>query len=83
MTPAKNVGMGHRRDEGSLLPRFLSWFSVVLSAALLLRLDFSIVDTFAHFRMTFKYFYSPGLGSHVFRGGYVPTFLPQYDCRRK
>ena len=83
MTPAKNVGMWHRRVEGSFLPRFLSRFSVVLSAVLLLRLGFSIVDTFAHSRMTFEYFYSPGFGSHIFRGGGVPTLLPQYGCRRK
>ena len=66
MTSAENVGIWHRRLEGSFLPRFMSWFSEVLSAALLLRLDFSIVDIFAHSRMTSEYFYSPGFGSHVF-----------------
>ena len=83
MTPANNVGMWHRRVERSSLHRFLSWFSDVLSAALLLRLDFSIVDTFACSRMTSEYFYSPGFGSHVFRSDGVPTLLPQYGCRRK
>ena len=83
MTPANNVGMWHRRVERSSLPRFLSWFSDELRAALLLRLDFSIVDTFAYSRMTSEYFYSPGFGPLLFRGDGVPTLLPQYGCRRK
>ena len=48
-------------------------FSDVLGAALPSRLGFSIVDTFAYSRVTSEHFYSPSFGSHVFRGGGIPT----------
>ena len=58
--------------------------SDVLSSALPPRLDFSIVDTFAYSRVPSEHFFSPRFGSHVFRGGGVPTLLPQHGgCRGK
>ena len=51
--------------------------SDVLGAALPPRLDFSIVDTFVYSRVPSEHSSSPHFGSHVFRGGGVPTLLPQ------
>ena len=47
--------------------------SGVLGAALPPRLDFSIVGTVAYSRVSSEHFSSPRFGSHVFRGGDVPT----------
>ena len=47
------------------------------------RLDFSIVDTFAYSRVPSKHSSSPHFGSHVFRGGGVPTLLPQARLPRE
>ena len=49
----------------------------MLGVALLARLEFSIVDTFAYLRVPSEHIYSPRFESHVFRGGTVPTLLPQ------
>ena len=57
--------------------------SDVLGAALSPRLDFSIVDTFPFSRVPSKHSSFPRFGSHVFRGGGVPTLLPQARLPRK
>ena len=51
--------------------------SDVLGAALPPRLDFSIADTFPYSRVPSEHSSSPRFGPHVFRGGGVPTLLPQ------
>ena len=63
---------------GSCLPS-----SDVLGAAVPPRLDFSIVDTVAYSRASSEHSSSPRLGSHVFRGGDVPTLLPQARLPRE
>ena len=55
----------------------------VSSAALLPCLDFYIVDTFAYLRVPSEHSSSPRFGSHVFRGGGVPTLLPQARLPRE
>ena len=62
---------------GVLYPGSCLHSSNVLGAALPPRLDFSIVDTFAYSRDSSKHSSSPRFGSHVFRGGSIPTLLPQ------
>ena len=58
--------------------------SDVFGAALPSRLDFSIVDTTsAYSRMPSEHASSPRFGSHVFRGGGVPTLLPQARLPRE
>ena len=57
--------------------------SDVLGAALPSRLDFSIVDTFAYSRVPSEHSSSPRFGSHVSRGGGVPTLLPQAPLPRE
>ena len=57
--------------------------SDVLGTALLPRLNFSIVDTSAYSRVPSEYPSSPRFGSHVFRGGDVPTLLPQARLPRE
>ena len=57
--------------------------SDVLGAALPPRLDFSIVDTFAYSRVLSEHLSSPRFGSHVFRGGGIPTLLPQARLPRE
>ena len=57
--------------------------SDVLGAALPPWLDFSIVDTFAYLRVPSEHSSSPRFGSHVFRGGGVPTLLPQARLPRE
>ena len=57
--------------------------SDVLGTALPPRLDFSIVDTSAHWREPSEHSSSPRLGSHVFRGGGVTTLLPQARLPRE
>ena len=57
--------------------------SDVLDAALPPRLDFSIVDTFAYSRVPSEHSSSPRFGSHVFRGGGVPTLLLQARLPRE
>ena len=47
------------------------------------RLDFSIVDTVAYSRVPSEHSSSPRFGSHVFRGGGVPTLLPQARLPRE
>ena len=63
---------------GSCLPS-----SDVLGAALQPRLDFSIVDTFAYSRVPSEHSSSPRFRSRVFRGGGVPTLLPQARLPRE
>ena len=63
---------------GSCLPSF-----DVLGAATPPRLDFSIVDTAAYSRVPSEHSSSPRFGSHVFRGGGVPTLLPQARLPRE
>ena len=55
----------------------------VLGTALPPRLDFSIVDTSAYSRVPSERSSSPRFGSHVFRGGGVPTLLPQARLPRE
>ena len=57
--------------------------SDVLGAAFPIRLDFSIVDTFAYSRVPSEHSSSPLFGSHVFRGGGVSTLLPQARLPRE
>ena len=57
--------------------------SDVLGAALPPYLDFSIVDTFAYSRVPSEHSSSPRFRSHVFRGGGVPTLLPQARLPRE
>ena len=57
--------------------------SDVLGTALPRRLDFSIVDTPAYSRVPSEHSPSPRFGSHVFRGGGVPTLLPQARLTRE
>ena len=58
--------------------------SDVLPAALPPRLDLSIVDTFfAYSRVPSEYSSSPRFGSHVFRGGGIPTLLMQARLPRE
>ena len=61
---------------GVFYPGYCLRSSDVLGAALSPRLDFSIVDTFAYSRVPSEHPYSLRFGSHVFRGGGVPTLLP-------
>ena len=63
---------------GSCLPS-----SDVLGAAIPPRLDFSVVDTVAYSRVPSEHSSSPRFGSHVFRGGGVPTLLPQARLPRE
>ena len=53
--------------------------SNVLGAALSTRIDFSIVDSFGSLRVPSEHGYSPRFGSHVFRGGGVPTVAAGND----
>ena len=71
------------RSVPGLYPSSCLGSSDVLGAALPARLDFSVVDTLDYWRGTSKYFYSPRFGSRVFRGGGVPTFLPQVRLPQK
>ena len=57
--------------------------SDVLGAALPPCLDFSIVDTFAYSRVLSEHLSSPRFGSHVFRGGGIPTLLTQARLPRE
>ena len=57
--------------------------SDVLGAALQPRFDFSIVDTFAYSRVPSEHSSSPRFRSRVFRGGGVPTLLPQARLPRE
>ena len=63
---------------GSCLPS-----SDVLGAAISPRLDFSIVNTIAYSRVLSEHSSSPRFGAHVFRGGGVPTLLPQARLPRE
>ena len=45
----------------------------VLGAALQSRLDFSIINPFTYSRAPSEHSYSPRFGSHIFRGGGVPS----------
>ena len=66
------------------LPRLYSLpSSDVLGAAIPPRLDFSIVDTVAYSRVPSEHSSSPRFGFHVFRGGGVPTLLPQARLPRE
>ena len=58
-------------------------FSDVLGAALPPRLNFSIADTFAYSLVPSEHSTSPHFGPHVFRGGGVPTLLPQARLSRE
>ena len=55
----------------------------VLGTALPPRLDFSITDTFVYSRVPSEHSSSPRFRSHVFRGGGVPTLLPQARLPRE
>ena len=57
--------------------------SDVLGTAFPPRLDFSIVHTVAYSRVPSEHSSSPRFGSHVFRGGDVPTLLPQARLPRE
>ena len=57
--------------------------SDVLGTALLPRLNISIVDTSAYSRVPSEHPSSLRFGSHVFRGGGVPTLLPQARLPRE
>ena len=57
--------------------------SDVLGAALTPRLDLSIVSTFSYSRVSSEHFSSLRFESHVFRGGGVPTLLPQARLPRE
>ena len=63
---------------GSCLPS-----SDVLGAAIPSRLDFSIVDAVAYSRVPSEHSSAPRFGAHVFRGGDVPTLLPQARLPRE
>ena len=70
-------------QAGVFYPCFCLRSSDVLGAALPPRLDFSIVDTFAYSRVPSEHSSSPPFVSHVFRGGGVPTLLPQARLPRE